>query len=218
MCGVVAPQETEAPEGKVLIALQILDMILAEKAGTSRFTFLTPQHATFTYAANADSVDVTSLLGANKLDFVRAAYNDDTSDEITLLRRDEWDLFQNGLYCFGTARALYIADNNVDTYTAFLLPKPTVDFKIRLTGNKFPNDVAKATKSASDVSHGFGVAWQRWMTYALAIDCGSGPLARLPEDRLNDWRVQAQLSWIALQAYRGGGQRKRGRFTRAYDG
>lgn len=218
MIGVVAPQDSEASEGKILIALQILDLILAEKAGTTRFWFMTPQNATFNYAANSTSVDLTGLLGSNKLDFVRYAYNDDTSDPITLLRRDEYDLFKQGLFPFITGRALYIATDGDDTYTAYLLPTPTSAVTIRLTGNKFSTSVSAAVRSSSDVPHGFEVAWQRWMVHALAADAGNGPLARIPEERLSRWSRIADNSFAILNSYRGGGQRSQARYTRAWTG
>lgn len=218
--GLVPGQDSSAPEGKLQIALQYLDMLLTEKAGTTRLWFFTPQSATFTYPAMAPSVDITSLLGPNnKLDFYRHAYIDTTDEEITLLRRDQFDEHDNsGLFPFITSRALYVATDGDDTYTAFMRPLPFTNIVVRVTGQKFSPTVAQTTNSSSEQAHGFEVAWQRWMVNALSVDIGDGPLARMPEDRLATWEAKAQLSWNQLNSYRGGGQRDQRRFTRAWRG
>lgn len=220
--GVVASQDTSADEGRLAIALQYLDLLLSEKAGTTRFWQLVPQAATFTYTADADSVDITSLMGsANVIDVFRAAYNDDTDDEIALLSREEWDLHKSGgLFPFKSSRALYIASDGDETYTAYMLPVPTLALTVRITGQKFSPTVTAATSSTSTsaLAHGLDRSFQRWMVNALAVDIGDGPLARMPEDRLNSWRGVAQQSWARVNGYRGGGQRKQARFTRAWGG
>lgn len=218
--GVVSALETSANEGKLLVALQQLDLILSEKSGTTRLWNFVPQELTFSYTADAESVNITSLLGANNtLDMFKAAYNDDTDDEITLLRRDEFDLYKNGgLFPFITGRVLYVASDGDDTYSAYLRPVPTEAITIRITGQRFSPSVSDATSSSSNLAHGFEKPWQRWMVYALAADIGDGPLARIPETRLADWRGIAHESWVKVNAYRGGGQRKYARFTRAYNG
>lgn len=219
--GAVAQQDSSTPSsGLVEIALQHLDLILSEKSGTTRLWFLSPQALTFSYTASAGSVDISSLLGANnKLDMVRAAYNDTTDDEITLLTRDQFNIIKNGgALDFTAARTLYIGPDGDDTYTAYLRPIPTTAITIRVTGTKLAPSVALATASNSTTAHGFETAWQRWMVHVLAADIGDGPLARLPEDRLDRWRGIARESWVELNSYRGGGERKAVRFTRAWGG
>ena len=125
--GSVAPQDTAAPDGILGVALDHLDLILSERSGTTRLWFLSPQELTFSYTADAESVNLTSLLGANNaLDMVRAAYDDDTDEEITLLRRAEFDIIKNGgALEFTSGRTLFIAPDGDGTYTAYLRPVPT---------------------------------------------------------------------------------------------
>lgn len=219
-CGVVAKDETSAPDGILLVALQHLDILLSETAGTTRLWFLSPQALTFTYAAASASVDISSLLGANnRLDMLRAAYDDDTDDEITLLRRAEFDSIKNGgALPYGSSRTLFVAPDGDDTYTAYLRPIPTTALTIRVTGTKLSPSTSLASGSSTNMAHGFETAWQRWMVNMLASEIGDGPVARLPEERLNRWVALARESWVALNSNRGGGQRKAVRFTRAYQG
>lgn len=218
--GVVAKDDSSVADAILLTALQHLDMLLAEKAGTTRLWFLSPQELTFTYAADSESVDISSLLGANnRLDMLRAAYDDDTDDEITLLRRAEFDIIKNGgALDYTSGRTLFVAPDGDDTYTAYLRPVPTTALSIRVTGTKLSPSVSLATQSSATMAHGFETAWQRWMVYALAADIGDGPLARLPEERLNRWVAIAGNSWVELNSTRGGGQRKAVRFTRPWTG
>ena len=216
--GVVAAQDTSAPENQVLVALDFLDMLLSEKSGASRLWFFVPQELTFTYPADADSCNVTTLLGANNgLDMVRFAYEDDTDREVRLLRRDEFDAYRNGgLAPSVPGRSLYIASDGDDTYTAYLRTVPAQDIVIRLTGQQLSPSVSGAVASSTQIAHGFERAWQRWMVNQLSTDIGNGPCARLPESRLSVYRGTAEQSWNDLQAYRAGGQRKAARFTRAW--
>lgn len=219
--GAVAQQDASTPAGGLIdIALQHLDLILAEKSGTTRLWFLSPQELTFNYAKDSESVDMSSLVGANnRLDMVRAAYNDDTDDEITLLTRDQFNIIKNGgALDFASGRTLYIGPDGDDTYTAYLRPVPTEDITIRVTGTKLAPSVALATGTSSTAAHGFETAWQRWMVNALAADIGDGPIARLPEQRLDRWVAIADAAWVKLNSYRGGGERKAVRFTRAWGG
>lgn len=218
--GVVSNVETSAPEGKLLIALELLDVILSEKAGTTRIWSLVPQELTFTYTADAESVNITALLGANNsLDVFRHAYDDDTDDEILLVRRQDFDDSKNsGLFPFTAGRILYVASDGDDTYTAYMRPVPTTALTVRITGQRFSPTVSAAAGSSAGLAHGFERAWQRWMVNALSADAGNGPLARLPKDRLDDYRGLAQQSWIDLNSYRGGGQRPAARFTKAWTG
>jgi len=220
LAGVVAPQDTAAAESNTLVALSYLDLILGEKSGTTRLWFLVPVDLTFTYTADADSVDISALLGSNnRIDMLRAAYNADTDDEIALLRREDFDKIRNGgTFPFAPGRKLYVASDGDDTYTAYMRPVPTEALSVRVTGNKLSTTVTAATGSSSNLAHGFETAWQRWMIYALAADIGNGPLARLPTDRVETFLGIAETSWVKLNRYRGGGQRKAARFTRAWAG
>lgn len=217
--GIVSPQDTAASEDKLLIALKFLDTILSEKSGSGRLWFLVPQSLTFSYTADAASVDITSLLGSTRIDMFRAAYNDDTDDEITLLREADFQTIKNGgALPFTSGRNLYIASDGDGTYTAYMLPAPTAALTVRITGQTLTPAVAGATQSSSELAHGFEMSWQRWMIHALAHDVGDGPLARLPEERLNRFMGIANESWAKLNGYRSGGQRKAVRFTRAWTG
>lgn len=218
--GVVSGLDTASSEGKVQIALQHLDLILAHKAGTSRIWSLVPQSATFSYTADAESVNVTSLLGSgNQLDLFRHAYNDDTDQEITLLRRAEFDQYRSaGTNPYPSGDVLYIAGDGDDSYTAYLRPVPTAAKTIRITGQRFSATVSAASNSNSAVAHGFDTAFQLWMVSALAYITGDGPLARMPEDRLARFNEDAARYWIELTSRRGLGQTKAARFTRAWTG
>lgn len=215
--GVIGPQDTSAPEQKLLVALQYLDLYLGEVSGSERLWFFVPQELSFTYPAEAESVDLTALLGANNLDMVRYAYINETDEEITLVRRDEFDRFQHGgSYPLTPGRFMYIATEGDDTYTAYLRTVPAQAVTIRLMGQKLSPSVSNAVQSSSEAAHGFERAWQFWMVNRLSSIIGNGPLARLPESRLDTYRAEAQNSWDRLKAYRSGGQRKAGRFTKSW--
>lgn len=217
-CGVIPYQDTAADDQKTAIALSFLDLMLSEKSSTTRLWSLVAQGATFTYTADADSVDITALLGSNRLDIYRYAYVDDTDEPITLIMRDDFDKIKNsGNFPFAPGRTLYIATDGDDTYTAYLRPVPTTALLIRITGQSFSPTVSLANKN-TDVDHDLERAFQRWMVTQLACDIGDGPLARLPQERLLKWQGEADLSWAKVNNYRGGGQRPRSRFTRSWDG
>lgn len=218
--GVISAQDTAASEGSILTALQHLDLLLGEKTATSRFWSLVPQASTFTYPADAESCDISSLMGTgNALDIFMHAYLDDTDDEITLLTREEFDLYKNsGLFPFRTSRVLYVqTDSGDQSFTAYLRPVPTAAIEIRVTGQKLSPTVSAAAGSTANLAHGMETGLQRWMVFALSCDLGDGPLARLPEDRLDRWRGTAEESWAQFNSYRGGGQRSQRRFTRSWN-
>lgn len=218
-CGVVAPQDTSAPEAKVLTALQYLDMLLAEVVGTTRVWNFVPNDLVFTYPANESSADITALLGGTaQIDIFREAYVDSTDAPIRLLLRDEWDLFQHGSSPFPEARMLFITPDGDGSHTAYLRSVPTTDLDIRLTGMRFSPTVTNASQGNQSVAHSFDAAWQRWMVNKLSADIGDGPCARVDQFRLKEWRDQAAESFDVLNANRGQGNVKKARFVRPYQG
>lgn len=215
--GAVNKLDTAAPEGQLQVALNYLDTLLAEKAGTTRVWALVPQQLTFSYTASASSVNITSLLGdGGQLDTFRHAYDNDTDEEIGLMTRAEFEQHNESDSSPFSGSALYIASDGDDTYTAYLRPIPTVAKTIRITGQRFSTSVAAST-SSSNLAHGFERAWQRWMINALSTEIGDGPLARLPEERLLRFERLATSSWDTLTTRRNG-QKSYARFTKAWDG
>lgn len=217
--GIISPYETSAPEGVVQKCLRYLDMILSFRTGTRRLWFFVPAASQVTWPADQGSYDLTGALASNPLDLYRAAYVDDSTDApIELVRRAEFEESRNDTAA-GTASPdmIYIQDDGDGTYTGHIRPVPSEAKAIRFVGQKLSPSVATAVGEAVETDHGYGAPWQLWMLYALAIEIGDGPIAKLDGSRLGAWRKVEKDLWGRLESYRADEQIPRVRFTKPYN-
>lgn len=208
------PITDTAPDGEDLReAMFHLDMILAELAGTYELMFLVPTTpATLTLVAGTQSYDLSSVMGTEYPDdgiqFPLLAWREDTDGnryDVEIVSRQTFyeheDSDQEGDPC-----EIWIDRLSSPTlYTWPTLPSDASDtWYIKLVTQRFAPNVApkgvSGAVSASTTIHEFRVAWNRFLSYRLAADIGSGPVRFLPQVRIDYFHDQADQAITLLDA------------------
>jgi hypothetical protein len=196
---------------KLSIALQALDGIVAELAGTERLGWLVPSAASVSLSAGVQEYDLSAVLDPDGEFFLRAYRVDgDNLEEVDLLRRIEWDAIEDRLTRTGQPESLIIQRSPSSLMSVY--PIPDQAYTLKLT---FQTAAPDLTQSTGTVDHGFPEAWQRYLTLALAADIGAGPVEKLPEQEIDRLLKQADEAKRRLVARNIGENVRRPRFTRA---
>lgn len=215
--GYLSANDVSASEQVTLTALKFLDVLLGNASGTTRLWFFIPADVFVTWPAGQTSINLTAALNGAAFDFVKSAWNDDTTEEYPLVRRDFYEAYRtNNDYPVASSRFIYIeeSDDGQRLLTAYMACPPSQDLHLRLVGQRLAPSVATATKDKTGFDHGFEAPWQLWMIVALAAIIGDGPIAKLPEGRIQTFNKNAHALWAKLESMRSAEQIKRVRFTR----
>lgn len=206
------PVTESAPDGEQLReAMNWLDLIMSEVAGTQELGFLQPAEVSLTLVAGTRSYVLASVLGDEYPDdgiqFVLSAWMEDENaqrHEITILSKESFDALEveeglpEKIYLdMAESKTLWtwptLPSDETETYTIKLRVQvfaPNISFK-GVTG----------TQPTGTTLHKFAAAWQRFLTYRLAADIAAGPVAALPQSRINHFITEANEAWVALDGF-----------------
>lgn len=208
------PITETAPDGEALrVALQRLDLLLAEAAAVTRIFWLMPATLTLTLEPGVSVYPLASKLGSqlppDDIQFPVAAYllrPNDRREPITIAQLDTWQHRTQDAR-EGVPEILYI--NRLPSATLYTYPTlpaaETETYRIALDVQTYAPNVSPGGVSGNrplgtgetKVRQG----WQRWLVYRLSMEIGSGPVAMLPEQRIARFERQAAIAWDQLTAF-----------------
>lgn len=208
------PVTMSAADGEQLReAMFWLDLIQAQIAGSTRLFNLIPQTLSITITNGTTSYDLNTALGADlpldRVQFPVMAWLEDASgnrSDITIVTRDK---FEEVSKASETGTPVMIHIDRMPTARLRFYPTPAVGsgtWTLKLVvqtyaPNVAPSGVTGNTPSGSAL-HGFHQSWQRWLILRLNIDLAGGPITKLPDSSLNNWRkdeVEAKKDLLAFQ-------------------
>lgn len=208
------PITETAPDGEALrVALQRLDLILAETGAVTRFFAFVPATLTLTLVAGQSAYPLETSLGSqfptDDIESVIAAYllrPDGRREPIVLAQRDTWQ-GRTQESREGVPEILYV--NRLPSATLYTYPTlpaaETETYQLALDVQTYAPKVSPGgvtgNRPLGSGETRIRQGWQRWLIYRLAMDIGSGPVAWLQEQRISRLERQAAIAWDALTAF-----------------
>jgi hypothetical protein len=210
--GALSPLDSAADPSMFEITITRLDMLISELSATERFWWMVGASQTVTLQSGQTTYQLAALADP-PIEFVTAAFlsHGGREDEIPLLRRSEYDQIHDKADK-GHPGGVYIERR--DRPTMYVHPVPQIaGYSLRLTGQRYAPDIAG---EKGKIAHGFPAAWQRYIVLSLAIDIGSGPVAKVPDGELDRLERRARESRDRLMAFSNRENVSRPRVTRPW--
>ena len=203
-------------EGPALsIALEHLDMLMAQIAGTERLWWLVKVDVPVEIDADTEEYDLAGILNPDAQDVIEVAWiaENGRRDPLCMYRLRDWNEIEDRTYRVGTRpEGVYV--EHTSTSKMRLYPIPTEAGTVTLTIQAMAADISSG---AEDAQHGAPAAWQRYFVLALAADIGAGPIERLGETEINRLLTQAREAKMDLLARGRRENVKRPRMIRPWD-
>lgn len=210
--GACAINDAQARPQDMAVAMQCLDSLVAELAGVVECFWLLTGTLSLPLTAGTPSYDVKAALGTDwpsqGIEYLRQAWIENDAglrQPIEIVTRAKFETHSD-MAATGQPCEIHI-DRLVPVPTLQPWPLPADDtWTLKLIFQQLAPTVAgvgpipKGSEGES-ISPGLPAAWNRWAEYALAADVGSGPVRKLPDATTNNWRVIAEQSKTALQAF-----------------
>ncbi len=198
------------------VAIQRLDLLVAELAGTEAIWWLRPFQQQLPLTNGQQVVPLAGL--ATPFQFFTHASLIATSDTppvaevpVKLVSQQVYDAIPTK--ATGGDPELVLIQRR-DSPQAALYPVPARDgLVLVLSGQAYATDLT-ADKGGAD--HGFPAAWQRWMVLQLAADIGSGPVRTIPPADRQEKRAEAARILSLLLARNSRQNLDRPRFVKPY--
>lgn len=191
-------KDTSPDPSDLAVALEALDMAFSELAGVEGIWWLKPisQEVPLTIS-DGGPYDLAALLSPRLESFERAFLVTDLDPggtEIAMMTKAQYEARSDPTGT-GTTVAVYIERGIEPQMYVYPIPSATTTDKIRLYGQTYTQDL---TENKGNVAHNFPAAWQLWMITKCASIIGDGPVARLPDSKLEVWKGEAsdQLSLL----------------------
>lgn len=190
--GIFAPHESGSDPQQFQIAMQCLDMIVAEVVETEQPLWLIPDPVTISLPVNQQGIDFVQLAGSSipTNRFRGPIYCSlvvDSTQVVTPLppmSQKEYEELPDKAQP-GTPTRVFVDRRQLN-------PRFYFDEVIQVTGYSlrvvfYLLNAAISTGGA----HGFPQSWQRYLQYELAADIGSGPCVHLEQGRISEYRTLA---------------------------
>lgn len=210
--GVYSPYDSGSDPAEFAVALEYLDLMLAQWVGERKYWWFVPANQTINLLADTPSYDVAALVTDNRLQFVTNAHIIEVGktqrQKLTLIRRSQFES-EYDPETTGTPDRIYIERN--DSPQAYLLPTPNTAYTLELSGSKYSRNVMD---DSGVVPHDFPAAWELAMQMNLAALIGSGPVISLPIAERNDLRGQALTFMANLNSFNNAENVRNARVTR----
>ncbi|WP_341702623.1 hypothetical protein [Ferrovibrio sp.] len=214
--GAYSVNDSAADPVELAIAMNWLDLIMAEFSGTTQVFWLVNNAVNLTLTTAVGSYTLPAALGAdapaNGIQFINSATLVDENGDRTPLTIFDYQTYNQvtNKQDAGDPTGVYI--ERLNSPVLYTYPTATFDTGlgesriIELNIQSFANSVAadRATtriQSEGSLQHGLRASWQRWAINRLARDLGDGPIRNLPSGRLDRLNDQAMLSEKKLLAF-----------------
>lgn len=186
----------DSPDPAALaVALDFLEMEIANLAGGERLQWLVPATVEFALTADIESYVLETIAGSAfpslGLAFPIEAYivdADDNATPVDIVRRKDYEDITDKT-ASGTPDRIYIDRLANEDKNLFVYPVPADStLSLRLVAQTYPRTVLKPLSDqagAGEVTHGFDRTWQMWMILATAYQIGDGPVRQIKADKLD---------------------------------
>jgi hypothetical protein len=203
-----------ADEGSFSRALEQLDLLIKELVGTRRFWWFAPATQEITLQAGISTYDLFTELNTD-LQFINnvQVFANNREEKLKLLRRSEFEEYRNTEDLNNNDNLIGVYIERTDTNPQMtVFPAPLTDtVKLKVQGYKYSDDM---TNENGLVPTGFPEAWERCLTFMLAIDCGLGAITSIPANELATFQNIVTRSEKMLETLAGRENVRRPRFTK----
>lgn len=179
--------EGEAEGQALTVALEHLDLIVAELAGTERLWWLQKFDQEVAAVGGQRDYDLSGVLTPDPQDIIFAAWIDEQERRVPLrlYRRVDWDELDDRDIA-EAAEPIGVYVERTPQSMLRLYPTPTEDGTLNLTVQVLSGNLTQV-----DAPLDLPAAWQRYFVLELAADLGSGPIERLPTEQQDRFRNMA---------------------------
>ncbi len=194
------------------VALNALDKLVSELAGTNECFWLLTRTLSISLTADTASYDLRTALGADwpsqGIEYVSEAWIEDASGNrypAEIVTRFKFDAVSDA-DTSGRPEIIHI-DRVVPSPLLRPWPIPAdTSWTLKLVIHTSSPTIwtqrpGGKTNAGAAVLSGLPSAWARWAEYALAADIGSGPVRKMPSAETNGWRVIAEQARERLLAF-----------------
>jgi hypothetical protein len=199
--GEMSIYDTEPDPVALSVALQRLDLLVAELCGTENVWWLRPLQVDVPLTSGVRDVSLETQ--SPRMEFYSHATlvlsTDPTPQREIPLRLISWQDYARieQKDAAGQPECVYIQRRD-DSPTASLYRVPATNgLVLRLTGQVYA-DILTSDHGRKD--HGLPAAWQMWMIKQLAADIGAGPVRTIPLSDRQDKQGRAQAALVKLMA------------------
>jgi hypothetical protein len=210
--GAYAVNDSAARPQDMEVALQCLDTLVAELAGTRERFWLVTDNLSLALTADETEYDLQTALGSDwpseGIEYVRSAWLENSTGKrfpIEIATRLKFDSIYNPEES-GQPEMIHV-DRLVPSPKLRPRPVPSDDeWTLKLVLQKLSPTIAgvgpipKQT-SGQSLYAGLPASWRRWLEYAGAADIGSGPVRKLPNSTIKEYRDEAAKSKMELEAF-----------------
>jgi len=209
------PITESAADGEQLReAMEWLDLIMAEKAGTMRVFSMVSATLDVAITNGTHSYNLNTALGADlpidRVQFPIMAWIEDEAGNrspVDIVTLDRYEKAYNST-ATGVPTMIHI-DRLAPTPTLRIFPPPHEDdeeeYTLKLIVQTYAPNVGPSgvtgTQPSGSILTNFRQAWQRWLILQVASDCGSGPIHKLPQASINNFDRKAGIALAELQGF-----------------
>lgn len=185
---------------ELAVALDWLDLNMAQLAGTKELWFLVKGTASIPLTAAQATYDLSDILATDS-QFPMFAQVETGSNTgripLAIVTRQQFEEIPNPTDA-GDPDRIHIDRTTVPTMRVYPVPSLT-GRTIKLTYQTFAPDLAD--KVGGNVAHGLSAAWQRWAILQVSSDVGDGPIRRLQDSKLARWVAEAEAAKLDLLGF-----------------
>lgn len=209
--------ESAAEPEQLRVAMQWLDLIMAEVAGTTILFSMIPATLPVPLTNGTDTYDLNATLGASlpldKIQFpVQAWIEDQRANRypVEIVTRETFEEQKTLVGAPITGRPIIIYIDRLPvtpimrTFPTILLTDPNT-YTLKIDVQTYAPNVAPGgvtgTQPQGSVLTNFRQAWQRWLILELSHDLGSGPIFKIGQGSLDNIDKKKKLARANLDAF-----------------
>jgi hypothetical protein len=209
MVGAYAVNDTAPRPQDMAVALELLDDIITEVSGVMECFWLLTSTLSIPLTADTQSYDIKTVLASDYpgqgIEYIRGAWIESSSGdrgEIELCTRGKFET-QSPQDQSGKPTLIHV-DRLAPLQTLRVWPVPAdTTWTLKIVVQSLSPTVRGVGpiprgSSGESISTSLPSSWNRWAKFALAADCGSGPVRKLPAAETNNWRVIAEAAKAQL--------------------
>ncbi len=187
---------------ELAVALEWMDLNMAQLAGTNEAWWLVKATNTIPLVALQASYDLATILpAAAQAQFPLYAEWDSgngNQQPVEIVTRQTFEELPDPTTS-GQPTLIHIDRLTTPIMRVYPVPATAAVGSILLTTQTFSPNIAGSV--GGNLPHGLAAAWQRWLVYRVASDVGDGPVRRMPLNDLRAFEAKAGEALAALLSF-----------------